>query len=403
MEHFLNTRQRQKIVSLTLLIVTVFTCCYVFVVLEVGSGKPSNQAIVDQSSLGSMRLNRLSLKEADRFHQSGESKTKHDQIYVTSEPSFSLIGKYLHPGNPLPNYFLIGGTQGLSPLDYHDGALVFLHHNKAAGSSVKTCFKNMFHQKVLKREPVLVSQKEIIDVNARFENGSLSNHDVDVFMGDYDFGLCRHFTKRNCSYFTFLRDPVDRVISSYFYCMNHPLDQLCGPMPVQSLTIQEWAIYQGSYFYRQLLVDPAICRQSWGKYVPCWFKEKTYHTQQMTAADHRTILNFILKNLDKWFSVIGLTEEFERSLDMISHTYNYSFNGKGCNVHHNAWNKKSGSSHDDGETPSNQRESHDETKQAMRTLLQTDPDVMRALEFDIKIYDVGKRLFERQHEILKQL
>ncbi|XP_071852845.1 uncharacterized protein [Apostichopus japonicus] len=311
-------------------------------------------------------------------------------------------------GNTLPNYFLCGIDRGLRPVDYKEGVLAFLHHNKAAGSSIKICLTSMQRKGILTNHSLLIYSSKVIST---LKPSDIVKHNA--FAGGYSFGVCQLSPAKNCSYFTVLRDPYDRVISSYYYCRVQYWDQLCGPLRVGNFTLREWAIYQGSYFFYQLLMQRGYCRNNdviheifdngdidfipkgSMKYInyndthQCWFKEKAYLSNVLNNTGKMHLLENVLDNLESWFSVIGLTEDFDLSLKMLSVTYDLPFyrrcRGKQIN-----------------KSPS-KRSSTDINKNKDKRILQASPEVKKALFYDIQIYEKGRAIFDRQKQRLKKL
>ena len=84
-------------------------------------------------------------------------------------------------------------------------------------------------------------------------------------------GMCDDVTEKAwpCSYFIVLRDPVARIVSSYFYCKREPDDMLCASpqLDARNASLREWAVHQRSFLLVSLdTPDPralgrdAICR-----------------------------------------------------------------------------------------------------------------------------------------------
>jgi hypothetical protein len=99
--------------------------------------------------------------------------------------------------------------------------------------------------------------------------------------GCYSWGMCKVLTKiseRSCSYITVFREPKDRLVSAFVYCMyRQPKDQCCGWNRLHeadnyatmnhaeqqrartATTIHQFARHWGSFGFRQFLInDPAI-------------------------------------------------------------------------------------------------------------------------------------------------
>lgn len=338
------------------------------------------------------------------------------------DPPLSPIQLYGHSGSPLPNYFIVGQAHGLKPMDYSNSVTVFLHHNKAAGSTVKTCLVQMQKRRSINgSEPIVATSNERIKIHLQATTGVLLQNyrQTQYFMGGYAFGMCDYFSHtRNCSYFTFMRDPFDRVISSYFYCHEVPSDQLCGPVAVGNFTPEEWAVYQGSYFFYQLLINPLFCKglshlqatqlsssvdniilhkmQTYMAHLTtvnqCWFRQRQYFQQVLSFDDLHSLFNYTLGNLENWFAFVGLTEDFNFSLEMLAHVYEIPFD-QFCKMRTNRGNYGQIVNGQSNTSPSNL------TKSEIREILIRDPEVVKALNFDILLYNKGRDIFEKEKNI----
>ena len=95
--------------------------------------------------------------------------------------------------------------------------VIFLHLPKAGGTTLRHIFYDQY--KFLKRE-------ELYTINRTKETGSfisLSNerrNQIKVLIGHFPFGL-HEYMSGDFQYVTFMRDPVDRVISAFFYNKGH--------------------------------------------------------------------------------------------------------------------------------------------------------------------------------------
>ncbi|XP_071852665.1 uncharacterized protein [Apostichopus japonicus] len=336
-----------------------------------------------------------------------------DRVEVSDERRTLLVQLYGPSGTPLPNFFTKGKPGGLTLRDYSNGVVVFVHHNKAAGTTIKSCMRRMQRKGIIDGpEPFLVHAPGRMELHLRARKGRKYKQ-MKYFMGGYSFGMCDYFTdNRKCSYFTFMRDPIERVISSYFYCHRNRGDQLCGPTRVDNFTLEEWAIYQGSYFFYQLLIQPVFCLKDWplkkvstsDQYIlkefqtnvtnvtnvrQCWFRQRQYFANVLTSAELTVLFDYISANLENWFAFIGMTEYFSSSLKMLTHIYNIPFEDK-CDRKTNEGRYK---------TDLSQVNDHSSNKSELRDTLMGNPQVMKALEFDMLLYDKGMEIFQNEEKI----
>ncbi|XP_071854930.1 uncharacterized protein [Apostichopus japonicus] len=306
-------------------------------------------------------------------------------------------------GNVLPNYFLYAESMNKTRHQYGDTVVTYLHHNKAAGSSVKDCLG-----KVSRAQRARIS---LMDSNGRSAAATRLKQRGNAFkfyMGGYSFGVCEQLSPQTCSYFTFVRDPYERVISSYSYCRRAAGDQLCQPGDPWAMTMKEWVLFQGSFLFRQILFRPEFCRLPRPKLtdkmrnargIPCWYKEKLHLKDSLNDTMMEDLLDYVLLNLDKWFAVIGVTDEYDTSLAMLEEAYGIPFHskcsGKRINVSDYKNVEVKGSAANETE--------HDVFVKTTKAELMADEEVRLALRADIKIYEQAKLIFERQREKYKLL
>ncbi|XP_071508043.1 uncharacterized protein [Diadema antillarum] len=312
--------------------------------------------------------------------------------------------------NTLPNYFTMRDDFRADDPRYKEGALVYSHLNKAAGTTTKRCLRMISSKTVRSLGPVMDSSgRSNMQVRlARDKNR------YKILMGGYAFGICDFMTNSTCSYFTILRDPYERVISSYTYCRRAGMDQTCRALGPWDASLKEWAIHQGSYFFRQLLLKPWFCTANsrgnarYGDLsgvphspgasfnsAPCWFKEKVILKQSLSESDMDLLLRYSVGHLEDWFSMIGITDEYDLSLAMLERVYDLPFR-KTCS------GDKSNTS-DYKNLSENKRNTSDTTLPDMvsqlKAELQADPEVRAALHADIALYDKALDIFAREKRI----
>jgi hypothetical protein len=122
-------------------------------------------------------------------------------------------------------------------------------------------------------------------------------------------------TRPTCSYFTMLREPIDRIVTSYFHCNMRPTDILCATsqLDASKTDIIQWAFHQRNYLFTQLTIDSHYCikfPQNKERAAPCRYRERILHEQ----TDLEPRLQFILEDLEDRFAVLGIFEHFEESL-----------------------------------------------------------------------------------------
>lgn len=218
-----------------------------------------------------------------------------------------------------------------SPINY------IMHIPKTAGMSL---------QYLVRRRHKTEGSLELIYTLEKQMNGFEDHPELQTVMGHYRYGIHR-FSKRPANYYTFLRNPIDHVISHYQYTKDFPEKFEALPDGINNV------------------IDFAKC--AYGDNLQCRFVSG--------ITKHDTDLNIILdeakKNLQT-FKCIGITEEFDLSLLMFGKSLGWK------NIFYTRMN--------DGKA----RKTHAKPSEAEIE------ELKQLLKYDIELYKLGVEIFEKQ-------
>jgi Sulfotransferase family len=176
----------------------------------------------------------------------------------------------------------------------NEEALIFLHLPKCAGTTLNRIIEWEYDpMRVFSIDPIffLWSYRKL----NRWPTERLRR--MQVFKGHMPLGIHRRLPQPS-TYITFLRDPVERVISAYYFARNyflHPKHRW-----ISKLTLEEYV------------------RVSPNHNVQC-----KYISGQPFVGDHHAgecdegTLEMAKENLNKYFSFVGLTERFDEGLAIL--------------------------------------------------------------------------------------
>lgn len=98
---------------------------------------------------------------------------------------------------------------------------VFVHIPKTAGSTIRSIISRQYGvDQTLYFEPDSDTW-EYRDDPAGYLTREMAARPVKLITGHHRFGV-HEFVKRPCRYFSLVRDPIDRVLSDYFYAFSFP-------------------------------------------------------------------------------------------------------------------------------------------------------------------------------------
>ena len=135
-----------------------------------------------------------------------------------------------------------------------------------------------------------------------------SFHSIPFISGHFGYGFAKRYMLGRYS-FTFLRNPIERILSFYSFCSGSDPDKFNIYKLSQQLTLEE--------FLQRGLTDPEIKNFIWNNQV--WQLASGFgdvDTRQLSSCEGIELLELASKHLDE-FSYVGLAETFETDRDRI--------------------------------------------------------------------------------------
>ncbi len=222
-------------------------------------------------------------------------------------------------------------------------ALIFLHIPKTAGTTLNRIIEWQYSPFAI----FTMDPHRIRATAERFKRLPESRRRrLQVVRGHLFYGI-HEFLPQGATYMTMLREPVARLLSSYYFVLRRPLNPLHRKLKKERLRIEDCL---------RLFPDRnnTQCRFIAG-------------IKDTTISDEG-LLEIAKENLTKSFSVVGISERFEESLVLISKTF--------------GWNV-----------------GFYENKKVAKTRPAVEPklaDLIREHNrLDVELYEFGKKLFEQ--------
>jgi hypothetical protein len=173
-------------------------------------------------------------------------------------------------------------------------ALIFLHLPKCAGTTLNRIIEWEYNPlRIFSIDPILYLWS-YAKLN-RWPRERLAR--IQVFKGHMPFGIHRRLPQPS-TYITFLRDPIDRVISAYYFARNYKLHP--KHRQVSRMTIEEYV------------------RTSPNHNVQCKLLSGRSFVGDYHAGEcNDLILEAAKENLENHFRFVGLTERFDEGLALL--------------------------------------------------------------------------------------
>jgi hypothetical protein len=164
-----------------------------------------------------------------------------------------------------------------------------MHIPKTAGMSLQGLVRRRY--KKAGSLALIYSQQEV-------EQGFEDHPGLETVMGHYRFGFHK-FSQRQPRYFTFLRDPIQQVISHYYYSLEHPEKFPDLPAGIEDV------------------IDFAHCRYGYN------LQTRFVSGMDDIRGKEDLALHEAKHNLTHHFEMVGITEQFDKSLLLLGRHFNW--------------------------------------------------------------------------------
>lgn len=181
--------------------------------------------------------------------------------------------------------------------------ILFLHIPKAAGSTLNKIIDRQYPRRAVYKITPEQPQQSMEEFKALPE---ASKARLKVLLGHMPFGFHQYFPQPT-TYITILRDPVDRIVSLYYYILRYKRHYLHKELTSRGITLEQFASEGFSPEHENGMVK-AIS----GNFTPFG---------GATRAD----LDTAIANLEKYFSVVGTSDRFNETLWLIKKNFGWRF------------------------------------------------------------------------------
>lgn len=181
--------------------------------------------------------------------------------------------------------------------------LIFLHLPKTAGSTLHRIIEREYKSKLIYSIDNFRTQESVAEFKSLPE---AQRREIKVLKGHMRFGL-HEYLPQPSSYITVLREPVDRVISHYYYVLRKPNHYLYEQVKSKNMSLKD---YVSSGITKELDNSQARLLSSIAADIP--YGE--------CSSD---VLESAKKNLQEHFAVVGLADKFDETLILLKQAFNW--------------------------------------------------------------------------------
>jgi hypothetical protein len=180
--------------------------------------------------------------------------------------------------------------------------IISIHNFKTAGETFYSFIDRQFKKEEILNTNLLGHE----DVAYAYLNvcAEEDRHKIKIVHGHFHFGIDKYFSQKH-TYVTFLRSPIERVISDYYYCKHNPL-------------AHNYALASTLSFKEYLQCDQITNIDNGQTRFISGDADMVYGDNSLE------ILNRAINNLDKKFSFIGITEKFDESIVIVNRLFSWN-------------------------------------------------------------------------------
>jgi hypothetical protein len=192
----------------------------------------------------------------------------------------------------------------MKKLDKHtnqEHVLIFLHIPKAGGSTLHRIIEKQYEPSTIFTIPSFYSSKEEFRQAAEFQL-----KEIKVLKGHMFFGL-PDVLPNPSTYITLLRDPVERIISHYYYVLRTPIHYLYKDVKAKNMSLKEYACSGLS-----VELDNGQTRLISG-----------FNFRDHSQPASQEMLEVAKQNLKSQFAVVGSVENFNKTLMLLKKEFGW--------------------------------------------------------------------------------
>lgn len=184
---------------------------------------------------------------------------------------------------------------------YKQKTIIFVHIPKTGGTTFDQLIKRQYKPESLflfnNVQESLAKFRQLTEVEKR---------DIKFIQGHMRFGLHKEFPQP-CTYMTILRDPVDRIISLYYYALRSPEHPAHQAVTSKNMSLKEYVSSGVSTLVNNNQIRFLCTTELVSEYGQC----------------SPEMLESAKKNLQD-FAVIGLTERYNETLILLKRAFNWN-------------------------------------------------------------------------------
>ena len=178
-----------------------------------------------------------------------------------------------------------------------DKALIFLHIPKAAGTTLHTIIQRQYSSDVIFDIDGSNVQKSIHEFCSLPQ---VERQKIRCLKGHMPFGLHRYLSAP-VSYITMLRDPVDRIISHYYYVLRSPSHYLHNQVVANKMSLDDY-------------VSSGISSELNNGQLRLISGVKKVDSVTGNEPVSTNTLNTAKRNISTHFTAVGISERFDESI-----------------------------------------------------------------------------------------